>query len=75
MLLAANRTGGQVRTDFSVFPTPEFARVRLYDFTGETMILFRCEEINHPSWQSSWSISSYQMNSLRITCRPILFLK
>jgi len=29
MLLAANRTGGQVRTDFSVFPTPEFARVRI----------------------------------------------
>ncbi|KAK3590123.1 hypothetical protein CHS0354_041172 [Potamilus streckersoni] len=27
MLLAANRTGGQVRTDFSTFPTPEFARV------------------------------------------------
>ena len=27
MLLAANRTGGQVRTDFSVFPTPQFARV------------------------------------------------
>ncbi|KAL3863717.1 hypothetical protein ACJMK2_005462 [Sinanodonta woodiana] len=29
MLLAANRTGGQVRTDFSTFPTPEFARVLL----------------------------------------------
>ena len=27
MLLAANRTGGQVRTDFSVFPTPQFAKV------------------------------------------------
>lgn len=25
--LAANRTGGQVRTDFSAFPTPEYARV------------------------------------------------
>ena len=28
-LLAANRTGGQVRTDLSTFPTPEFARVSL----------------------------------------------
>lgn len=26
-LLAANRTGGQVRTDFSTFPTPEFAKM------------------------------------------------
>ena len=26
-LLAANRTGGQVRTDFSTFPTPQFAKV------------------------------------------------
>jgi len=26
-LLAANRTGGQIRTDFSTFPTPQFARV------------------------------------------------
>lgn len=26
-LLAANRTGGQVRTDFSTFPTPGFARM------------------------------------------------
>jgi len=26
-LLAANRTGGQVRTDFSTFPTPQFARM------------------------------------------------
>ncbi|KAK3094997.1 hypothetical protein FSP39_008880 [Pinctada imbricata] len=26
-LLAANRTGGQVRTDFATFPTPDFARV------------------------------------------------
>nr|KAG5688665.1 hypothetical protein BaRGS_033803 [Batillaria attramentaria] len=25
-LLAANRTGGQVRTDFSTFPTPQFAK-------------------------------------------------
>ena len=26
-LLAANRTGGQIRTDFSAFPTPAFAKV------------------------------------------------
>lgn len=42
MLLAANRTGGQVRTDFSVFPTPEFARV------GETADL----HIVAFAWQS-----------------------
>lgn len=29
-LLAANRTGGQVRTDFSTFPTPQFAKVRFH---------------------------------------------
>ena len=25
--MAANRAGGQVRTDFSTFPTPQFAKV------------------------------------------------
>ena len=32
-LLAANRTGGQVRTDFSTFPTPQFARVSIYSIS------------------------------------------
>ncbi|WAR22292.1 DCTN1-like protein, partial [Mya arenaria] len=39
-LLAANRTGGQVRTDFSVFPTPEFARV-LHEKTGDSVLVGR----------------------------------
>lgn len=30
---AANRPGGQVRADFSTFPTPQFAKVTIiYDF-------------------------------------------
>lgn len=40
MLLAANRTGGQVRTDFSVFPTPEFARV-LHEKTKDSILVGR----------------------------------
>ncbi|XP_052269765.1 dynactin subunit 1-like isoform X2 [Dreissena polymorpha] len=39
-LLAANRTGGQVRTDFSVFPTPEFARV-LHEKSGDSVLVGR----------------------------------
>lgn len=39
-LLAANRTGGQVRTDFSVFPTPEFARV-LHEKSGDSLLVGR----------------------------------
>ncbi|XP_053407314.1 dynactin subunit 1-like isoform X3 [Mercenaria mercenaria] len=39
-LLAANRTGGQVRTDFSVFPTPEFARV-LHEKTRDSILVGR----------------------------------
>ncbi|XP_076460999.1 dynactin subunit 1-like isoform X2 [Babylonia areolata] len=35
-LLAANRTGGQVRTDFSTFPTPQFAKM-LYEKNGESL--------------------------------------
>ncbi|XP_076437452.1 dynactin subunit 1-like isoform X2 [Babylonia areolata] len=35
-LLAANRTGGQVRTDFSTFPTPQFAKV-LYEKSGQSV--------------------------------------
>ncbi|RUS81403.1 hypothetical protein EGW08_010841 [Elysia chlorotica] len=36
MLLAANRTGGQVRTDFSTFPTPEFAKM-LHEKSSDSM--------------------------------------
>ncbi|KAK6174365.1 hypothetical protein SNE40_017658 [Patella caerulea] len=36
-LLAANRTGGQVRTDFSTFPTPQFARM-LHEKCGESIL-------------------------------------
>ncbi|XP_005089837.1 dynactin subunit 1 isoform X2 [Aplysia californica] len=35
-LLAANRTGGQVRTDFSTFPTPQFARM-LHEKTSDSV--------------------------------------
>ncbi|CAG5131150.1 unnamed protein product, partial [Candidula unifasciata] len=35
-LLAANRTGGQVRTDFSTFPTPQFARM-LHEKSGDSI--------------------------------------
>ncbi|KAL8613299.1 hypothetical protein ACOMHN_052539 [Nucella lapillus] len=35
-LLAANRTGGQVRTDFSTFPTPQFAKM-LFEKNGESL--------------------------------------
>ncbi|BFZ01398.1 hypothetical protein BsWGS_04438 [Bradybaena similaris] len=35
-LLAANRTGGQVRTDFSTFPTPQFARM-LHEKSGDSV--------------------------------------
>ncbi|XP_025093203.1 dynactin subunit 1-like isoform X2 [Pomacea canaliculata] len=35
-LLAANRTGGQVRTDFSTFPTPQFAKM-LFEKSGESL--------------------------------------
>ncbi|KAK3741300.1 hypothetical protein RRG08_034345 [Elysia crispata] len=35
-LLAANRTGGQVRTDFSTFPTPEFAKM-LHEKSSDSM--------------------------------------
>ncbi|CAL1528730.1 unnamed protein product [Lymnaea stagnalis] len=35
-LLAANRTGGQVRTDFSTFPTPQFAKM-LHEKTSNSV--------------------------------------
>ncbi|KAK7469789.1 hypothetical protein BaRGS_00036216 [Batillaria attramentaria] len=35
-LLAANRTGGQVRTDFSTFPTPQFAKM-LFEKSKESV--------------------------------------
>ncbi|XP_052828984.1 dynactin subunit 1 [Octopus bimaculoides] len=38
--LAANRTGGQVRTDFSSFPTPEYARV-LKEKSLDSLVLGR----------------------------------
>ncbi|XP_067656587.1 dynactin subunit 1-like isoform X2 [Haliotis asinina] len=37
-LLASYRTGGQVRTDFSTFPTPQFARV-LHEKSGDSLKL------------------------------------
>ncbi|XP_056005085.1 dynactin subunit 1-like isoform X4 [Ostrea edulis] len=39
-LLAANRTGGQVRTDLSTFPTPEFARM-LHEKSAESQLIGR----------------------------------
>lgn len=39
-LLAANRTGGQVRTDLSTFPTPEFARM-LLEKSAESQLIGR----------------------------------
>ncbi|XP_021378666.1 dynactin subunit 1-like isoform X2 [Mizuhopecten yessoensis] len=39
-LLAANRTGGQVRTDFSTFPTPQFARM-LHEKSAESVCMGR----------------------------------
>nr|XP_022336647.1 dynactin subunit 1-like isoform X4 [Crassostrea virginica] len=39
-LLAANRTGGQVRTDLSTFPTPEFART-LHEKSAESKLIGR----------------------------------
>ncbi|KAK7109531.1 dynactin subunit 1-like isoform X4 [Littorina saxatilis] len=39
-LLAANRTGGQVRTDFSTFPTPQFAKM-LAEKSGESLKIGR----------------------------------
>ncbi|KAJ8317237.1 hypothetical protein KUTeg_005141 [Tegillarca granosa] len=36
--IAANRTGGQVRTDFSTFPTPQFARV-LHEKSAESVLV------------------------------------
>ncbi|XP_060076603.1 dynactin subunit 1-like isoform X2 [Ylistrum balloti] len=44
-LLAANRTGGQVRTDFSTFPTPQFARM-LHEKSAESVCVGR---INVPT--------------------------
>ena len=29
-LLAANKPGGQIRSDFAAFPTPAFAKVNIY---------------------------------------------
>ncbi|GAB1603614.1 dynactin subunit 1-like isoform X4, partial [Argonauta hians] len=48
--LAANRTGGQVRTDFSAFPTPEYARV-LKEKSLDSLVLGRIS-IPTPGTQS-----------------------
>ncbi|KAL4231416.1 Dynactin subunit 1 [Mactra antiquata] len=65
MLLAANRTGGQVRTDFSVFPTPEFARV-LHEKTRDSVLVGR---VTVPSQSGKGqiipiNIQPHQMQSL-----------
>ncbi|XP_074641662.1 dynactin subunit 1-like isoform X2 [Tubulanus polymorphus] len=51
-LMAANRTGGRVKTDFSLFPTPAFAKV-LHERSGE---MRRVGRIQIPSKQHSETI-------------------
>lgn len=57
-LLAANRTGGQVRTDFSTFPTPQFARVsRSNDFFAASVN----SDVNLPLLHSVVTVFQHQM--------------